>query len=194
MTELPQATDPTAVITVLVVDDHAIVRAGLAQVLGTTTDLQIIGEAADGAQAVRLLAEIAPDVILMDMSRVMGMLDAGARGYLVKDGDPDELIRAIRVAARGGAPLSPTAAAALLRAREARSDLSRLTPREHEVLGLLADGLSNRAIGNRLQVTEATVKAHLTRIYAALGVSDRMNAALRARHLGLGPHPQEPAR
>lgn len=220
MSQPSQSDDPPSVITVMVVDDHAIVRAGLAQVLGTTPDLRIVGEAADGAHALRLLADITPDVILMDMSmpqldglaatarileehpgacvialtsfgdqtRVLGMLDAGARGYLVKDGDPDELIRAIRVAARGGTPLSPTAASALLRAREARSDLNRLTAREHEVLTLLAEGLSNRAIGNRLQVTEATVKAHLTRIYAALGVSDRMNAALRARRLGLGPH------
>ena len=205
-------------ITVMVVDDHVIVRAGLAQVLANAPDIQIVGEAADGAEALLLLAAIEPDVILMDLSmpgmdgitatrhilreypqacvvaltsygdreHVMAMLDAGARGYLVKDGDPDELVRAVRAAADGGSPLAPVAGSALLRTRDERVDLAKLTAREREVLELLVTGLSNRAIGQQLKVTEATVKAHLTRVYAALGVSDRMSAALRARQMGLG--------
>ena len=206
-------------ISVMVVDDHDIVRAGLARVLGTTTDIRIVAEAGDGAEALALLSQVRPDVILMDLSmptmdgvtatrrildehpsacivaltsfddreRVVAMLEAGARGYLVKDGDPDELVTAIRAAASGGEPLAPAATVAMLRDREVRDDLARLTAREREVLELLATGISNRAIGERLTVTEATVKAHLSRVYAALGVADRMNAALRARRLGLGP-------
>ena len=205
-------------ITVMVVDDHDIVRAGLAGVLAIAPDIQIVGEAADGAEALLLLAAIEPDVILMDLSmpgmdgvtatrhilreypqacvvaltsygdreHVMAMLDAGARGYLVKDGDPDELVRAVRAAADGGSPLAPVAGSALLRTRQERVDLVKLTAREREVLELLVTGLSNRAIGEQLKVTEATVKAHLTRVYAALGVSDRMSAALRVRQMGLG--------
>ena len=205
-------------ITVMVVDDHVIVRAGLAQVLANAPDIQIVGEAADGAEALSLLAAIEPDVILMDLSmpgmdgitatrhilreypqacvvaltsygdreHVMAMLDAGARGYLVKDGDPEEVVRAVRAAADGGSPLAPVAGSALLRTRQERVDLYTLTAREREVLELLVTGLSNRAIGEQLKVAEATVKAHLTRVYAALGVSDRMSAALRARQMGLG--------
>lgn len=205
-------------ITVMVVDDHVIVRAGLAQVLANAPDIQIVGEAADGAEALLLLAAIEPDVILMDLSmpgmdgitatrhilreypqacvvaltsygdreHVMAMLDAGARGYLVKDGDPEELVRAVRAAADGGSPLAPVAGSALLRTRQERVDLATLTAREREVLELLVTGLSNRAIGEQLKVAEATVKAHLTRVYAALGVSDRMSAVLRARQMGLG--------
>jgi len=209
----------------MVVDDHAIVRAGLARVLEATQDLRIVAEAADGAEALLLLAEIAPDVILMDLSmpgmdgitatrfilrdhpqacvvaltsygdreRVMAMLDAGARGYLVKDGDPDELVRAVRAAASGESPLAPAAASALLRSRQERVDLVRLTGREREVLELLVTGLSNRAIGEHLKVTEATVKAHLTRVYTVLGVSDRISAVLRARRMGLGVQPGDHA-
>lgn len=208
-------------ITIMVVDDHAVVRAGLARVLETTPDMHIVAEAGDGAEARLLLADIDPDVILMDLSmpgmdgvtatrlilqehpqacvvaltsygdrdRVMAMLDAGARGYLVKDGDPEELVRAVRAAAGGGSPLSPVAASALLRTREARVDLAKLTTREREVLELLVTGLSNRAIGEQLRVTEATVKAHLTKVYAVLGVGDRISAVLRARNMSLGPQP-----
>ena len=208
-------------ITIMVVDDHAVVRAGLARVLETTPDMHIVAEAGDGAEARLLLADIDPDVILMDLSmpgmdgvtatrlilqehpqacvvaltsygdrdRVMAMLDAGARGYLVKDGDPEELVRAVRAAAGGGSPLAPVAASALLRTREARVDLAKLTTREREVLELLVTGLSNRAIGEQLRVTEATVKAHLTKVYAVLGVGDRISAVLRARHMSLGPQP-----
>jgi DNA-binding NarL/FixJ family response regulator len=206
-------------ISVMVVDDHAVVRAGLARVLGTAPDLQIVAQASDGNEALELLTQVEPDVILMDLSmpgmdgitatrrilarrpqacvvaltsfgdreRVITMVDAGARGYLVKDGDPEELVSAIRAAAAGGSPLAPVAASALLRSRQARSYLQDLTAREREVLELLAAGLSNRAIGERLGVTEATVKAHLTRVYTRLGVTDRVSAAMRAREMGLGP-------
>jgi DNA-binding NarL/FixJ family response regulator len=208
-------------ISVMVVDDHAVVRAGLARVLGTAPDLQIVAQASDGNEALELLTQVEPDVILMDLSmpgmdgitatrrilarrpqacvvaltsfgdreRVITMVDAGARGYLVKDGDPEELVSAIRAAAAGGSPLAPVAASALLRSRQARSYLQDLTAREREVLELLAAGLSNRAIGERLGVTEATVKAHLTRVYTRLGVTDRVSAAMRAREMGLGPKP-----
>jgi RNA polymerase sigma factor (sigma-70 family) len=206
-------------ITVMVVDDHAVVRAGLTRVLGTATDLSIVAQAASGPEALELLDHVTPDVILMDVSmpdmdgvattrailaehpeacvvaltsfgdreRVMAMVDAGARGYLVKDGDPDELIRAIRAAAEGESPLAPVAASALLRSRQVRACLDDLTVREREVLELLAAGLPNRVIGAQLGVTEATVKAHLTRVYTRLGVTDRVSAAMRARELGLGP-------
>ena len=206
-------------IDVMVVDDHAVVRAGLARVLGTAPDLRIVAQASDGNEALELLTQVEPDVILMDLSmpgmdgitatrrilarrpqacvvaltsfgdreRVITMVDAGARGYLVKDGDPEELVSAIRAAAAGGAPLAPVAASALLRSRQARSFLQELTAREREVLELLAAGLSNRVIGERLGVTEATVKAHLTRVYTRLGVTDRVSAAMRAREMGLGP-------
>jgi DNA-binding NarL/FixJ family response regulator len=208
-------------ISVMVVDDHAVVRAGLARVLGTAPDLQIVAQASDGNEALELLTQVEPDVILMDLSmpgmdgitatrrilarrpqacvvaltsfgdrdRVITMVDAGARGYLVKDGDPEELVSAIRAAAAGGSPLAPVAASALLRSRQARSYLQDLTTREREVLELLAAGLSNRVIGERLGVTEATVKAHLTRVYTRLGVTDRVSAAMRAREMGLGPKP-----
>jgi RNA polymerase sigma factor (sigma-70 family) len=206
-------------IRVMVVDDHAVVRAGLTRVLGTASDLSIVAQAASGLEALELLDHVTPDVILMDVSmpqmdgvettrailaehpetcvvaltsfgdreRVMAMVDAGARGYLVKDGDPDELIRAIRAAAQGESPLAPVAASALLRSRQVRACLDDLTVREREVLELLAAGLPNRVIGAQLGVTEATVKAHLTRVYTRLGVTDRVSAAMRARELGLGP-------
>jgi DNA-binding NarL/FixJ family response regulator len=206
-------------ITVMVVDDHAVVRAGLTRVLGTASDVSIVAQAASGPEALELLDHVMPDVILMDVSmpgmdgilttrailaehpeacvvaltsfgdreRVMAMVDAGARGYLVKDGDPDELIRAIRAAAQGESPLAPVAASALLRSRQVRACLDDLTVREREVLELLAAGLPNRVIGAQLGVTEATVKAHLTRVYTRLGVTDRVSAAMRARELGLGP-------
>jgi len=211
-------------ITVMVVDDHEVVRAGLARVLGTAPDLRIIAQAGDGEEALGLLKHVSPDVILMDLSmpgmdgvtatrrilarqpdacvvaltsfsdreRVMAMVDAGARGYLVKDGDPDELVRAVRTAAAGESPLAPVAASVLLRSRQTRAWLDELTSREREVLSLLAAGLANRAIGERLGVTEATVKAHLTRVYTRLGVNDRMSAAMRARELGLGPKGDDP--
>jgi DNA-binding NarL/FixJ family response regulator len=203
------------VIRVLVVDDHAVVRAGLEQLLATVPDVELAGAAADGERAVALARETAPDVVLMDLEmpgvdgreatrrilaerpdtrivvltsfadreRILGALDAGATGYLLKDADPAELAAGVRSAARGEAPLNPRAARELLAARRAATDGPELSPREREVLGLVAEGLPNKLIARRLEISEKTVKAHLTRIFAALGVTDRTQAALRARDL-----------
>ena len=206
-------------IRVLLVDDHAVVRQGLSQLLGVAEGIEVVGAAADGAEAVRLASELDPGVVLMDLSmpgmdgitatrrlaetvpaarvvvltsfadreRILAALDAGANGYLLKDADPDELVRGVRAAARGEAPLHPRAAHELLadRARHGRP-ASGLTDREHEVLVLLARGLPNKLIARELGIATKTVKAHLTRVFAAIGVTDRTAAALWAREHGIG--------
>lgn len=204
-------------IRILIADDHPTMRAGLAQLLGTAGDLEVVGAATDGAEAALLVADLSPDVVLMDVSmpgtdgidatrrisaehpevrivmltsfaehdRVLAALDAGAVGYLLKDAEPDELLRAVRAAAAGEAPLSPRAANALVAARRPGGgggpSGATLTSREREVLALVAEGLANKAIARRLGISEKTVKAHLTNIYTALGVTDRTQAALWAR-------------
>ncbi len=141
----------------------------------------------DGTTATRLVLEAAPEtrvVVLTSFAeaeQVTGALDAGAVGYLLKDAEPEQLVRAIRDAAAGGAPLSARAATALLPRRTPPSAADRLSAREREVLALVAEGLSNRVIGRRLEISEKTVKTHLTRVFAALGVSDRTSAALWAQ-------------
>src|SRR5581483_9342706 len=121
-----------------------------------------------------------------DRDRVVAALDAGAIGYLLKGSQPDEVLEAIRAAARGDAPLAPRAARELLAARseEQRADLS---SREREVLGLVAEGLPNKLIARRLEISEKTVKAHLTSVFQRIGVSDRTQAALWAQRHGIGP-------
>jgi DNA-binding NarL/FixJ family response regulator len=140
----------------------------------------------DGVAATRRIAEAAPDtrvVILTsfaDRERVLEAIDAGAVGYLLKDADAPEVVRAIRAAARGQAPLHPRVARAVMAGATtpAPDPLRSMSPREREVLELVGAGLSNRAIGIRLGITEATVRAHLTRIYRRIGVADRTQAAL----------------
>ena len=205
-------------IRVLLVDDHAMVRAGLEQLLAAEGDIEVVASVADGATAVEHVRRSRPDVVLMDLSmpgldgirataairavhpqakvvvltsfgdreRVLAAVDAGATGYLLKEADPDELVRGIRAAARGESPVSPRAGQALFAARAGQVDaVDQLTPRERQVLLLVADGLVNKQIARRLGISEKTVKAHLTRVFAAIGVSDRTQAALWAERHGL---------
>jgi DNA-binding NarL/FixJ family response regulator len=147
----------------------------------------------DGVQATReVLARLpAARVVVLtsfaEQARVLAALDAGAIGYLLKDTEPDDLVQAVREAAAGHAPISPRAAIALLPPRGASkpSPGASLSPREREVLALVAVGLPNKSIARRLQISEKTVKAHLTRIFATLEVYDRTSAALWAQRNGV---------
>jgi DNA-binding NarL/FixJ family response regulator len=205
-------------IRVLLAEDHPVVRAGLEGLLGGAADVELVGAAADGEEAVELAARRSPDVVLIDLSmprldgiaatrrivaadpdahvvvltafsdreRILGALDAGALGYLLKDAAPEELLGAIRAAARGEAPLAPKAASELLAARAGRREAD-LTGREREVLALVAEGLPNKLIAQRLGISEKTVKAHLTRVFERIGVTDRTQAALWAGRHGINP-------
>jgi DNA-binding NarL/FixJ family response regulator len=204
------------VIRVLVADDHAIVRSGLSQLLGTAADIELVELVADGAAAVEAAARLSPDVILMDLSmpmldgveatrqitganpdahivvltsfsdnrRILDALQAGAIGYLLKHAGPDELLGAVRAAAAGDSPLDPKAARVLLESRRVTRQAQELSAREEEVLRLVAGGLANKQIARRLEISERTVKAHLTNVFARIGVTDRTQAALwAAEHL-----------
>lgn len=196
-------------IRVLLVDDHPVVRRGLRAMVDDLPELEAVGEAAEGAEALRVLAalEQRPDVVLMDLQMGTGMhgveatrritalpdppavlilttystdadilaaVEAGATGYLLKDAPPEEVAAAVRAAARGETVLAPPVAARLLgRVRAGRPTLS---PREAEILQLLAEGLANRQISKRLFISEATVKTHLVHIYDKLGVDSRTAA------------------
>ena len=210
------ATGGAAVIRLLVVDDHPVVRAGMVAVLGEESDFEVVGEAANGAEALGLVPRLRPDVVLMDLrmpvmdgaeataritaepdapqvlvlttydtdADIVRAVEAGARGYLLKDAPTGVLADAIRRAARGETVLAPPVAARLadrLRA-PARPEL---TARELEVLGLVARGLSNADIGRELFIGEATVKTHLIRAFAKLGVADRTAAVTAAYASGL---------
>jgi len=208
-------------ISVLVAEDHTVMRGGLVELLSVADDLEVVGTAVDGAEAIELAEELRPDVVLMDISmpdvdgiratgsilearsetrvvmltafsdrdRVVAALDAGAIGYLLKDSEPREVLEAVRAAARGDAPLAPRAARQLLAARseEQRADLSK---REREVLALVAEGLPNKLIARRLEISEKTVKTHLTSVFQRIGVSDRTQAALWAQRQGFGTSEQ----
>jgi DNA-binding NarL/FixJ family response regulator len=146
----------------------------------------------DGVSATRELLAATPStkVVMLtsftEQRKVLDALDAGAVGYLLKDAEPDSVIAAVRAAHRGGAPLDPRAARVLLDAqRSGANPPAKLSARELEVLTLVGDGLANKQIASRLGISERTVKAHLTAVFAQLGVSDRTQAALWAReHLG----------
>ena len=122
-----------------------------------------------------------------DRDRILGAIDAGALGYLLKDAEPEEIIRGVRAAARGESPLAPRAAHELISERtESRSEIE-LSARETEVLALVAEGLPNKLIARRLEISEKTVKAHLTSVFAQIGVTDRTQAALWAQRHKIGP-------
>ena len=201
---------------VLVVDDHPVVRGGIVALLDTTEDLHVIGQAADGLEAVRLAIELEPDVVLMDLrmpglngdeatarilaerpgirvlvlttyesdDSILTAIEAGASGYLLKAAPQEELLAGIRSVARGEVALAPRIAA-LLVGRVQQPAAPSLTPRELEVLRLVAQGLSNPAIAQELFLSAATVKTHLLRTFEKLEVNDRTRAVTKAMELGL---------
>ncbi|WP_328559683.1 response regulator transcription factor [Streptomyces coelicoflavus] len=207
-------------IKVLLVDDHQVVRRGLRTFLEVQDDIEVVGEAADGAEGVDRAQELKPDVILMDVKMpgmdgvdalrrlreldnharvlvvtsfteqrtVVPALRAGAAGYVYKDVDPDALAGAIRSVHAGHILLQPEVAGALLSQEESSAGPGRagsLTDREREVLGLIADGRSNREIARALVLSEKTVKTHVSNILMKLDLADRTQAALWAVRHGL---------
>jgi DNA-binding NarL/FixJ family response regulator len=204
-------------ITVLVADDHGVLRDGLAGVISAQADMELAGTAANGAEALEHCRASRPDVVLMDLEmpvmdgieatraivaelpgiavlvltsfsdrrRITGALDAGAVGYLLKDASADDVVRVIRTATGGGSPLDPRAAGSLLESKSAPDPLAGISPREREVLGLLLDGMPNKLIARRLEISEKTVKSHLTSIFRVIGVNDRVQAILWVERHGL---------
>ncbi|MBO9316160.1 MAG: response regulator transcription factor [Chloroflexus sp.] len=218
-------------IRVLIVDDQALIRTGIATLLARKADIEVVGQAANGREALELVATLDPDVVLMDVmmpvmdgveatrqltqrgprpavimlttfhddERVLQSIAAGARGYLLKDVDHRVLADSIRTVAGGGALIHPQITAQLLprlaqmassappKAAPTTTDVATLlTPREREILQLLAQGFTNQEIGEQLALSVGTVKNHLSVIFAKLSVRDRTQAALWAReHLQL---------
>nr|BFD90852.1 response regulator transcription factor [Kitasatospora sp. Xyl93] len=217
-------------IRVIIVDDQAMVRAGFAALLNAQSDIDVVGDAADGAQALEVNGRTHPDLVLMDVRMpvmdgleaarrlldpavpgahrpkvlmlttfdvddyVYEALRAGASGFLLKDAPPADLIAAVRVVAAGEALLAPSVTRRLIedfartrpvRRRDPKVRLNGLTPRETEVLGLIARGLSNQEIAAELVLAEQTVKTHIGRILAKLGLRDRAQAVVLAYESGL---------
>ncbi|MGI5411399.1 response regulator [Streptomyces chartreusis] len=206
-------------ITVLIVDDHPVVRDGLRGMFESAPGFVVLGEAASGEEALERAAALDPDVVLMDLrmpggggvaaiahltrtgarakvlvlttydtdSDTLPAIEAGATGYLLKDAPRDELFTAVRAAAEGRTVLSPAVASRLVSAvRTPRAPGNEpLSAREREVLALVAKGTPNREIARELFISEATVKTHLTHLYAKLGVNDRAAAVATAYERGI---------
>jgi DNA-binding NarL/FixJ family response regulator len=202
-------------IRILVADDHPVVRDGLVAMLGTQADFEVVGQAATGLEAVRQVAALRPDVVLLDLEmpemdgvevikqlgrdtpdarvivftafdtddRIVGAVQAGAQGYLLKGAPREEVFQAVRVVRSGGSLLEPVVASKLL--RQVSQDFQPLTPRELEVLGLVAQGMQNKEIAARLGITERTVKFYVSSILAKLGAGNRTEAVAIAAQRGL---------
>lgn len=201
---------------VMIVDDHPIVREGLRGMLAAEPDIEVAGEAASGDEAVALVPRVRPDVVLMDLRMPSGdgvsaierlpghrilvlttfqddadivrAIEAGAAGYLLKDASRADLAAALRDVAAGRRVLSPEVLARLAVVDQTPAPPV-LSAREAEVLALVAEGLTNAQIGERLYIGQATVKTHLLRIFTKLGVSDRTAAVMTALQHGLIPAP-----
>ncbi|MFC5910119.1 response regulator [Streptacidiphilus monticola] len=207
------------VISLLIVDDHPVVRDGLRGMFESAPGFTVLGEAADGVEAVTRAARLDPDVVLMDLrmpggggvdairelagrgvrarvlvlttydtdSDTLPAIEAGATGYLLKDAPREELFAAVRAAAEGRTVLSPAVASRLVTAvrRPPAAADETLSAREREVLVMVAKGTPNREIARELFISEATVKTHLTHIYAKLGVKDRAAAVATAYDRGI---------
>ncbi|WIG60050.1 MAG: Two-component transcriptional response regulator, LuxR family [Ktedonobacterales bacterium] len=209
-------------IRVLIVDDHSVVREGLRMFIARDPDLEVVGEAAGGAEAIQQARLLRPNVVVMDLlmpapdgiaatrtirselpetevialtsvlesTSMIEAIRAGAIGYLLKDAHADELRTAIKGAAAGQVQLSPQASAYLLGAVRTPDHAEPLTPRELDVLRLLARGHSNKEIAHMLHLVEETVKSHVSHILGKLGVQSRTQAALAAIRLGIvSPQP-----
>lgn len=206
-------------IRVLLADDHALFRRGMAELLAESPEVEVIGEASDGQGAVELAEELAPDVILMDVHMptgggvaavrrlksasqvrvlmltvsdkdedLLGAIEAGADGYLLKNAEPEELVSAIRHVAAGHGALSPEITGRVMRNAAvggSKADESDLSPREREVLALLAEGLTTAQIAHKLVISSSTVKTHVHHILRKLGASNRPEAVAKAADLGL---------
>ncbi|MGW3465601.1 response regulator [Streptomyces olivaceoviridis] len=212
-------------IRVLVAEDQSAVRAGLVLILRSAPDIEVVGEASDGEQAVELTRDLGPDLVLMDVQMprldgvsatrrivaerladvlvlttfdldeyVFGALRAGAAGFLLKNAEAGQLLEAVRTVARGEGIVAPAVTRRLIAefaaapAREAEADpavLEGLTRREREVLRRIGEGLSNAEIAARLDMAEGTVKTHVSRLLAKLGLRSRVQAAVLARELGV---------
>ncbi|MET9955238.1 response regulator transcription factor [Streptomyces sp. NPDC006339] len=207
----------SAAVRILLCDDHAVVRAGLLALLGSAPDIEVVGEAGSGEEAVAMASHLRPDVVLMDLQLGPGIdgveatrriaptgvhvlvlttydtdaditraIEAGATGYLLKAERPEELFAAIHSAAQGRTTLSPPVASRVMDRMRGAAGPS-LTDRERDILGQLAHGLGNREIARALFISEATVKTHLGRIYAKLGVDTRAGAVAVAKEQRLLP-------
>ena len=200
----------------VVVDDHPVVRDGIVGMVSSDPEIEVVGEASGGAEAIALVRAFEPDVVLMDLrmpgtdgvaaireltrmgaacrivvlttydsdADVLPAIEAGATGYLLKDATREELLRAVHAAAHGRAELSPSVVSRLV-GRVRAPEASLLTARELEVLGLVADGATNRRVGASLHLSEATVKTHLLNLYGKLGVGDRAAAVAEGFRRGL---------
>jgi len=203
------------VIRVLVVDDHPVVRSGIVGLLASAPDIEVVGEAADGRAALDAALALDPQIVLMDLrmpeldgdaatalilerrpgirviilttyesdASILTAIEAGASGYLLKAAPQEEILAGIRSVARGEVALAPSIAAMLV--GRLKTPAVTLSPRETEVLGLVAQGLSNPAIAKRLFLGEATVKTHLLHAFEKLQVGDRTRAVTKAMELGL---------
>ncbi len=202
-------------IRVVVADDHPIVRSGIVALLNTAEDVEVVGEATTGLEAVDLALALSPDLVLMDLrmpgidgdeatarilaakpsvrililttyesdDSILTAIEAGASGYLLKAAPQEEILAGVRSVARGEVALAPSIAALLV--QRLKAPAPSLSPRETQVLKLVADGQSNPSIASTLFLSDATVKTHLLHVFEKLGVSDRTRAVTRAMELGL---------